>query len=497
MRISSRPPSRPSSWRLLAIHLLGIAWIAGCATEIPGVRTLPPTADPSTESTALAEELRAGREAELDVLAPTWFGRALELHARAEEGLADGRSAESTLRRVAEGRASLPQARGYAKLSREALADVIEARAAARTAGAEKLPGGDYQDLEERLAELTAAIESDRLPWARKVAPRLEEGFRAVELAAIQRGRTEPIAELIERARDADAKRSAREELTDVEKRQADLERFITRNRYASDAIDERAHEVRFHASRLVHLTEEMRRLETLSAREQALENEAFLATLAQLLELPDLRSQGPLEQKRRIENAIEEVLGERHDLQARGDRLRNELDKAQGSVVALRSESERQRDRLDSEQRLRRRFEQISSAFEPGEAEVYMQDSKLVIRLYALHFPVGSAVVLPQSYAMLGKVERAIRSFERPFVVIEGHTDSTGSAEINDRISQERADAVLSYLVNRRTIPVDRISAVGKGFSEPVASDLTSEGRARNRRIDVIIDVGAESPGR
>ena len=78
--------------------------------------------------------------------------------------------------------------------------------------------------------------------------------------------------------------------------------------------------------------------------------------------------------------------------------------------------------------------------------------------------------------------------------MVVEGHTDSTGSAEVNDRISQERADAVLSYLVNNRTIEADRVLAVGKGFSEPLASDRTKEGRAQNRRIDVVIDAGPES---
>lgn len=89
----------------------------------------------------------------------------------------------------------------------------------------------------------------------------------------------------------------------------------------------------------------------------------------------------------------------------------------------------------------------------------------------------------------MMAKVQRAIRSFDDPLVIVEGHTDSTGSSDTNDRISQARADAVKAYLLANETVTDDRVTAVGKGFSEPLASDRTSEGRAQNRRIDIIID--------
>ena len=60
----------------------------------------------------------------------------------------------------------------------------------------------------------------------------------------------------------------------------------------------------------------------------------------------------------------------------------------------------------------------------------------------------------------------------------------------MHDRISQQRADAVLAYFVNNATVGAEQIQAVGKGFSEPLASDRTAAGRAQNRRIDVVIDV-------
>ena len=94
----------------------------------------------------------------------------------------------------------------------------------------------------------------------------------------------------------------------------------------------------------------------------------------------------------------------------------------------------------------------------------------------------------MPNNYELLSKVQRSIRNFQEPDVVIEGHTDSTGSEEVNDHLSQKRAEAVRDYLVANRTLPTEKILAVGYGSGRPLASNKTEEGRAINRRIDVVI---------
>ena len=85
-------------------------------------------------------------------------------------------------------------------------------------------------------------------------------------------------------------------------------------------------------------------------------------------------------------------------------------------------------------------------------------------------------------------KVQSAIRTFGEPDVVIEGHMDSTGSDEINEHLSQQHAEAVRQYLVANRTLPYDRIAALGCGSMWHLASNETADGRAINRRIDVIV---------
>ena len=133
-------------------------------------------------------------------------------------------------------------------------------------------------------------------------------------------------------------------------------------------------------------------------------------------------------------------------------------------------------------------KFESIQNSFNSEEAEVYRQGNQLVIRLRGMQFPIGKAVIMPDNYALLSKVQLAIRTFNDPEVIVEGHTDSTGSTEVNQQLSQERATAVQEYLVSNNTLPGSSVLAVGYGSSRPLMSNESTEGRAVNRRIDVII---------
>jgi outer membrane protein OmpA-like peptidoglycan-associated protein len=94
----------------------------------------------------------------------------------------------------------------------------------------------------------------------------------------------------------------------------------------------------------------------------------------------------------------------------------------------------------------------------------------------------------MPENYALLSKVQRAIRVFSEPNIVIEGHTDSTGSDELNAHLSEKRAYAVGQYMIANRTLPENKIVSVGYGSVRPIASNKTANGRAINRRIDLII---------
>jgi OmpA-OmpF porin, OOP family len=85
-------------------------------------------------------------------------------------------------------------------------------------------------------------------------------------------------------------------------------------------------------------------------------------------------------------------------------------------------------------------------------------------------------------------KVQQALTRFPDATIVVEGHTDANGSDSANLILSQDRADAVKQYLVSQLGANAEKVSSIGYGEARPVATNETPAGRARNRRIDLVI---------
>ena len=108
--------------------------------------------------------------------------------------------------------------------------------------------------------------------------------------------------------------------------------------------------------------------------------------------------------------------------------------------------------------------------------------------------FESGKADLLPGAQDQLSRVAAFLKNSPRP-VVIEGYTDSRGSARNNQALSERRARAVSDYLTSQG-VPADRISAVGKGASSPIASNATADGRSQNRRVEIVLQQGPSTAG-
>jgi len=93
----------------------------------------------------------------------------------------------------------------------------------------------------------------------------------------------------------------------------------------------------------------------------------------------------------------------------------------------------------------------------------------------------------LASSNATLDKVAEIAKKYPNLKLRVEGHTDSTGSADLNQTLSQKRADAVRNYLTSNGGIPGDQVVAAGFGKTRPIASNDTAEGRAQNRRVEFV----------
>jgi outer membrane protein OmpA-like peptidoglycan-associated protein len=115
--------------------------------------------------------------------------------------------------------------------------------------------------------------------------------------------------------------------------------------------------------------------------------------------------------------------------------------------------------------------------------------------------FDVGSATLQPAFRATLDKVAQSLIDYPQSLIDVYGHTDSTGSDAFNQRLSEQRANTVMNYLISRG-VPAARLRSQGFGETMPVASNDTADGRSRNRRVEIKIvpvtqeDVAAAKSG-
>ncbi len=105
-----------------------------------------------------------------------------------------------------------------------------------------------------------------------------------------------------------------------------------------------------------------------------------------------------------------------------------------------------------------------------------------------AVLFDTGKAVLKPEARDMLHEAAERVRKFAHASVLVSGHTDNVGNAASNQKLSDERAAAVRAYFVNEEKLPAGGLSVKGFGKSQPVADNVSEAGRARNRRVDVVI---------
>ena len=105
------------------------------------------------------------------------------------------------------------------------------------------------------------------------------------------------------------------------------------------------------------------------------------------------------------------------------------------------------------------------------------------------LDFDSGKAEIKPQYRSEMAKVGEYLRKYPTTTAVIEGHTDNVGGYDYNMKLSQARAENAVNYLVQNFNIERSRLFAKGYGYNRRMAYNSTPEGRARNRRINAIID--------
>jgi outer membrane protein OmpA-like peptidoglycan-associated protein len=160
-------------------------------------------------------------------------------------------------------------------------------------------------------------------------------------------------------------------------------------------------------------------------------------------------------------------------------DKSDAEFQKQQAEIV-----KQGRQDLSDSEKRTADAVAELAAI-----AAVKEEERGLVVTLSGgVLFRSAESTLLSSAKVKLDQVANALLSVRARNLIVEGHTDSQGSASYNQGLSQRRADAVRDYLV-QRGYPTDRIQARGKGKGSPIADNASPEGRANNRRVEIIIE--------
>lgn len=199
--------------------------------------------------------------------------------------------------------------------------------------------------------------------------------------------------------------------------------------------------------------------------------------------------------------------------LQTRSDAQRDEaadyearIAQAEQALEAMRTEMETTQQALeDAQARAKRRQANLANEaanavhafydrFAAFDARVTERGLLINLASEGLRFPTGGALIPTQAEALLDRLADALSLYPDRPILIEGHTDSSGSTELNERLSQQRAQAVRAALIERG-IAAERLRAQGIGATQPIASNATASGRQRNRRVELYIELEQPAP--
>ncbi len=402
-------------------------------------------------------------------LAPTGYSRAQAHYAEAVGAAAAGRP-NSANGAANAGIETLNNANERAAISRDILREVIEVRKRAAAAGAAASLAPQSAVLEKDFRKLANLVERGRLEDAKQRRPALLAGYERLELAALKQGTVEAAVAAIAAARERDAMKFAPKTFKLATEEMRLAESVLEADRTHTAKADAHARRARFLAEKSAAITELIKDFE----RRDYTREDTILWYQEQLgtINAP-LATQLPVNKSNR-----DLVLGLQQSIR--------ELKQQRDDTAAQRSQYEQELS-LTAEQRAA--VDKVQSLFSPAEARVYQQQRNVLISAHGFRFPSGRSEIGPDNFALMNRIIQAVQTFPQSYIEISGHTDSAGTDASNKRLSQARADNVARFLVEVGNVPASRIIATGYGEERPVASNESPDGRAANRRVEVLIN--------
>ncbi len=449
----------------LLLSITAALVIGACASKIKPVE-ISSTANPTQEVDSLAADIQTARTQRADVLAPESF-RSAEMSLKdAQESRAKGKKGEKILADVGMGRAYLNRATAAATRSQAELADVMKAREQAISGGAEQRPK-ELQALDSDLKKYTERIEAGK-QIDRSDISELQTAYLDLELKSIKSVKLSGAKNTLEKADDEGAKKWVPKVYQESLEKLHVAEKAIETDRHNQATVDQTSKAATESALRTMTLLK--------------MAKESKKRTPEQIAQDIEIRNAQLLAQSGMTAAA-------QADAQAKGAALtgkEQQLASERSLMGAQLTAAEKDRAELAKRDQFNKVFEQARSEFAKDEADVYRQGNNMIIRLKSMKFATGRSDLPAASMPVLNKVKGVIGQLNTEDIVVEGHTDSTGTAENNKRLSTERAAAVAEYFKAEKT--AGTIESAGYGYEKPIASNKSKSGREMNRRVDIIV---------
>ncbi len=422
-----------------------------------------------------------------EVLAPENFKRAVE---NFKEASRDYENKEESLVDIKE---KLQKSRDFAlealkivHLAKDTLQSAIAARDKALRENAPIFAPDEWDKAEDVFADATANLEDDDIDDAVEYGAEAADLYTKTTIKAIRNGILGDARNQLSLARQEDAEQYCLNTLRSAENLLAEAEAVLKNDPYDKETATQKAMAASYEARHAQFLAKV---INGLSDKQELME--PFILKMEALF--TDLAT--PFHYVPKFDKGFDEpaktILGYILNLKSEEARLLAENSKMEEELSSLKESEATKSAALLKKELQEQKIQKVKDLFTAREAEVVYQGDKLLIRLVGLQFPSGRAIIQPEYFSLLTKVQRVIREFPDKYLVVEGHTDATGNSFKNKILSEQRARAVTEYLIANLELNPDQIQYYGMGEQKPIASNKTREGRQRNRRIDIIINLG------
>ena len=246
------------------------------------------------------------------------------------------------------------------------------------------------------------------------------------------------------------------------------------------------------------------RRLEDREIEEQLAKRRAEVAAMEQRIAEAETQTKNAQQQAEQAKARAEESLAQARTAAAEVERAHAETQKASDEKARLEADKgqlaqsleEMRTERADLEksmQALREEKATLSGRLQQALSKVAdtQQSARgMIVNLPDILFDVNKATLKPEASLVIAKLAGILLIMQDLNLRIEGHTDSTGGAAYNLKLSQQRSDSVMDFLA-RQGIASTRMISAGYGMDRPVADNATVEGRQKNRRVEIVIAEG------